>query len=102
MQTDGVPAREWTEPNYGYRLPPETGVGWLVRSERLSVGHRLDIDVPKRDGNEVIMPGIPTIWAVVAIEDTGDGGQEVGRQRIGAPTAVWDGTVVLRLVDGYP
>jgi hypothetical protein len=92
-----------SQPRYGYRLPPEAHVGgWLVRSERVSVGDRLNLHINESDGDEVIMPGSPATFEVVAIELTGDEGQQVGRQHIGAPTAVWAGTLVLRLVEDQP
>ncbi|HEV8461320.1 MAG TPA: hypothetical protein VGQ38_11480 [Gaiellaceae bacterium] len=62
----------------------------------------LNLHINESDGDEVIMPGSPATFEVVAIELTGDDGQQVGRQHIGAPTAVWAGTLVLRLGETYP
>lgn len=91
--------------NFAYRVPrnvyaPRAG-GWstLIRPDRLRVGDVLDdLSWAEESGELVTVRGSLDRWEVIAIEPTGDEGRRAVLHRKLAPDAIWDGTLVLRIV----
>jgi len=71
----------------------------LVRPDRIRVGDVLD-DLSWADerGELITVRGSSDQWEVIAVEPTGDEGRPAHVHRKLAPEAVWDGTLVLRIV----
>jgi hypothetical protein len=90
---------------FAYRVPrnpyePRAGeLATLIRSDRISVGDRLDdMSWIETVGDLQTLRGSSDEWEVIAVEPTGDEGRRAVVHRKLAPDAIWDGTLVLRLV----
>ena len=90
---------------FAYHVPlnpyePQSGEwGTLVRRGRIRVGERLnDLTVTEVSGELRTIHGSSEQWEVIAVEPAEDDGRQAVVRRKLAPDAVWDGTLVLRLV----
>ena len=71
----------------------------LIRRDRIHVGDRLDdVSWTEASGRLRTVRGSSDQWEVIAVEPTGDEGRPAAVHRKFSPDAVWDGTLVLRLV----
>jgi hypothetical protein len=71
----------------------------LVRPDRIRVGDRLDdLSWTEACGQLLTVHGPLDQWEVIAVELTGDEGRPAHVHRKLAAEAVWDGTLVLRIV----
>lgn len=71
----------------------------MIRPDRLRVGDVLDdLSWAEESGELVTVRGSLDRWEVIAIEPTGDEGRRAVLHRKLAPDAIWDGTLVLRIV----
>ncbi len=90
---------------FAYRIPlnpyEPSADEWatLVRPDRIRVGDRLD-DLAWADASDepLTTRGSPDEWEVVAVEPTQDDGRPAVVHRKLSPDAIWDGSLVLRLV----
>jgi hypothetical protein len=93
---------------FAYRIPlnpydPQAD-RWatLVQPDRIRVGDRLDeLTWTEATDEELTTRGSPDEWEVIAVEPTGDEGRSAVLHRKLAPEAIWDGSLVLRLVRGH-
>lgn len=90
---------------FAYRVPlnpyEPRGDEWatLVRADRIRVGDRLDdLSWTEARGQLLTTRGSPDEWEVIAVEQTEDEGRVAAVHRKLSPDAVWDGTLVLRIV----